>query len=75
MELVKKVGETTIYKKKSGRFGVQNKKNKWINGDEKAKILVDAGLIKVSVKAKAPAEAPAEVVEETAEVTEDSTEA
>ena len=71
MELVKKVGETTIYKKKSGRFGVQNKKNKWINGDEKAKILVDAGLIKVSVKA----EAPAEVVEETAEVTEDSTEA
>ncbi len=68
MELIKKVGETTIYKKKNGRFGVQNKKKNWINGDEKAKILLDAGLIKVSVKA----EAPAEVVEET---TEESTEA
>jgi hypothetical protein len=66
MELVKKVGESTIYKKKSGRFGVQNKKNKWINGDEKAKILSEAGLIKVSVKAKAPA---------AAEVTEESTDA
>jgi hypothetical protein len=69
MELVKKVGETTIYKKKSGRFGVQNNKNKWINGDEKAKILSEAGLIKVSVKAKveAVAEAPAEVAEESTE--------
>lgn len=72
MELVKKVGETTIYKKKSGRFGVQNKKNKWINGDEKAKILLDAGLIKVSIKTEAPAEA---VEEAPAETTEDSTEA
>lgn len=61
MELIKKVGETTIYKKRNGRFGVQNKRNNWINGDEKAKILAEAGLIKVSVKQEAPAEeAPAE---------------
>ena len=56
MELVKKVGDSTIYKKRSGRFSVQSKNNKWINGDEKAKILSEAGLIKVSVKAKATAE-------------------
>ena len=42
MELIKKVGETTIYKKRNGRFGVQNKRNNWINGDEKAKILAEA---------------------------------
>lgn len=74
MELVKKVGDNTIYKKRSGRFGVQNKRNKWINGDDKATILADAGFIKVSKAAAKPAEeAP---VEEAAaeEVTEEATE-
>jgi hypothetical protein len=69
MELVKKVGTNTIYKKKSGRFGVQNKKNKWINGDDKATILLEAGLIKVSKAAAKPVEeaAPEEVTETPAE--------
>ena len=61
MELVKKVGENTIYKKRSGRFGVQAKNKKWINGDDKTAILLDAGLIKVSKAApKKVEEAPAE---------------
>lgn len=61
MELVKKVGENTIYKKRSGRFGVQTKNKKWINGDDKSKILLDAGLIKLSKAAPKPVEeAPAE---------------
>lgn len=71
MELVKKVGKTTIYKKRNGRFAVQGANKKWINGDEKAKILADAGLIKIAVKQEAPAEeAPAaeETAEETTEV-------
>jgi hypothetical protein len=68
MELVKKVGDNKIYKKKSGRFGVQNKKNKWINGDDKATILLEAGLIKVSKAAAKPVEEAAP--EATEEVTE-----
>jgi hypothetical protein len=57
MELVKKVGENTIYKKRNGRFGVQTKNKKWINGDDKAALLLDAGLIKVSKAAAKPVEA------------------
>lgn len=71
MELVKKVGKNTIYKKRNGRFAVQGPKNKWINGEEKATILAEAGLIKVSVKQAAPKEeAPA--AEEAAEATEEA---
>ena len=63
MELVKKVGDVKIFKKRNGRFSVQDKNKKWINGDEKAKILADAGLIKVAVKQAAPAKE--EAAEET----------
>lgn len=67
MEIVKKEKDYTIVKKRNGRFGVLTNKKKWINGDEKAKILADAGLIKVSVKQEAPAEeAPAEETTEAA---------
>jgi predicted aspartyl protease len=60
MEVVKKTKEFTIVKKKNGRYGVQVKK-KWVNGDDKVKILLDAGLSKVAVKKEAPAEVtPAE---------------
>jgi hypothetical protein len=65
MEIVKKENGNTIVKKRSGRFGVRNKRNKWINGDEKADILLKAGLIKKSVAQAKP------VVEETPEVAAD----
>jgi hypothetical protein len=45
-----------IGKKRNGRFWVKNTKNKPINGEEKVKILVGAGLI----KAMKPKEKPAE---------------
>lgn len=74
MEVVKKTDAGTIYKKRNGRYGIKNKANKWINGEEKIKILVAEGLLKVSIPAPAPkeeapaeeaaAEAPAEAVEE-----------
>lgn len=61
MEIVKKENGNTIVKKKSGRFGVLDKKKNWINGDDKAAILLAAGLIKKSVaQAKPVEEAPAE---------------
>ncbi len=62
MEIVKKENGNTIVKKRNGRFGVLNKKKNWINGDDKAEILLAAGLIKKSVAQEKPAveEAPAE---------------
>jgi hypothetical protein len=66
MELVKKDVNQAIFKKRSGRYCVQNTKGEWIHGEDKIKVLVDHKLLKVE-KAKpkaepkvepAPAEAP-----------------
>ncbi len=59
MEVVKSTKESTIFKKKSGKFAVKGPKKKWINGDEKVKILVAAGLVKIKVAAPKKEEAPA----------------
>lgn len=70
MELVKSSKEFSIYKKKSGRYGVKNAQKKWVNGDEKVKVLLAEGLIKVtapSAKAEEPAEEAAAEAEEAAE--------
>jgi hypothetical protein len=48
MKKVKTAGDYTIYQKGSGRYAVQNADRKWINGDDKAKILAEAELIKLS---------------------------
>jgi hypothetical protein len=56
MEVVKKTDTYVIVKKRSGRFGVKNQAGKWINGDEKVKILVEAGLVKVTVSKEEPVE-------------------
>ncbi len=53
METVKKTDSHTIIKKKSGRFGVMDKKGKWVNAEEKVKILLAEKLI-AAPKAKAP---------------------
>lgn len=58
MKEVKTVGEYTIYQKTSGRHAVKGADSKYINGDDKAKILLDAGLIEITQPK--PAEAPAE---------------
>ena len=69
METVKETKEFKIFKKKSGRFGVKGSNGKWINGDEKVKILSAEGLIKISVTKKKPEPveeaAPEAPVEET----------
>ena len=59
METVKKTDTHTIVKKKSGRYGVMNKKGKWVNADEKVDILRQEKLISAPAK-KAPVEEPAE---------------
>ncbi|MCI5071468.1 hypothetical protein MRY82_00810 [bacterium] len=61
MEKVKKTKEYTVYKKRSGRFGVKNKQNQWVNGEDKVNILLKEKLIKLVEPKKAPEpEAPAE---------------
>lgn len=68
MEQLKKTETHRIYKKRSGRHAVQDMKTKkWVNGDDKAAVLLAEGLIEPP-KQKAPAaateaaesEAPAE---------------
>ena len=70
MEIVKKTSEYTIFKKKSGRFGIRSKHKSWINGDEKTSILVKEGLVKAPVKQE---EAPAEDKSESSTETSDTT--
>lgn len=59
MELVKKDTNHSIFKKRSGRYCVQNPKGECLHGEEKTKILVEAKLLKVQ-KAKPKAEPKAE---------------
>lgn len=68
MELVKKSGEFSIFKKKNNRFCVQNKNKKYVNGDKKQEVLLAEGLITITkAKAKPVAEAAPEPTEAVAE--------
>ena len=64
MKLEKKTAEYKIYKRKDGRFAVENKKGKAVNGDEKVEILMAEGLV---TKPEPKAEPEPEAVEEAAE--------
>ncbi len=55
----KKFQDYVIHTKRSGRFEVINKAGKNVNGMDKAKILVEAKLIKTGLSKKAPAETAA----------------
>lgn len=68
MEIVKKTKAYTVIKKRSGRFGVLGANGKWINGNDKIKILLDEGLIKVPAP-KAPEASDDAGAEETQEAT------
>lgn len=59
MKIVKQTAEYTIYQKRNQRYGVKGADRKWINADEKVKVLLAEGLIKVS-EPTAPAEEPVE---------------
>ena len=66
MKVVKKTDEYAILKRRDDRFAVIDSNKRPINGEEKAKILLAEGLIKIPEPKAAPVEeeAPAE---ETAE--------
>lgn len=78
MQLVKKTAEYTVYQKRSEKYAVRSNlgTKPWVNGNDKVKILVEEGLLKVPmpVSATPEAEAPAEEAaeEKVAEATEAS---
>lgn len=80
MKEVQTAGEYTIYQKKSGRYAVKGADKKYVNGDDKAKILLDAGLVEITLPkpveepAEEPVEEPVEAAAEdaTEEVTEEA---
>jgi mRNA degradation ribonuclease J1/J2 len=70
MKLVKKTDDYSIYQRGDKRYAVEDASKSAVNGEEKVRILVEEGLITVSVAA-----APEAVVEEAAEeVVEEATE-
>ena len=77
MEKVKQTKEYAIYKKRSERFAVKDANGKWINGDEKTKILLSEKLIKAPVpkpKEEAAPKADESASEETVAEEEPKTE-
>ena len=71
MKLVKKTAEYTIFERNDKRYAVCAAGRKWINGEEKVKILIAEGLLKKPEPKPEPE--PEAVAEETA--AEESTEA
>jgi len=76
MKVVKETPEYTIFEKRSKRYAVKGADNKWVNADDKVKILLAEKLIEVKLPKpaeEAPAEEPAAEVEAPeAEVTEET---
>jgi len=48
LKKLQKAGDYNIFQKSSGRYAVQDKDRKWVHAEEKTKILLEAGLIKIS---------------------------
>ncbi len=59
MKVIKKTPEYTVYEKRSKRYAVKGADNKWVNAEEKVKILLAEKLIEVKLP-KPAEEAPAE---------------
>ena len=71
MEVVKKTSEYTIYQKRSKRYAVRNAENKWLNGPDKVKILVEEKLLKVPIPQPKQEAAPEEEAAPAEEGTEE----
>lgn len=66
MKVVKKTSEYTITSRRDDRYAVVGPNKKPINGEEKVKILLAEGLVKVTAPAPAPEPEVAEEVSEEA---------
>ena len=63
MKEIKSVGDKKIFEKKSGRYAVKDANKNYINGDDKAKLLAEAGLITIPEPKAAAAEEAAEATD------------
>ena len=70
MKKVKKTDEYSIFQKRSGRYAVRNSEKRLIHGEDKTKVLLAEGLIKLPAPKPAPAQEPA--VEEGSEETSET---
>ena len=71
MKVAKKTAEYTIFERNDKRYAVRGESRKWINGEEKVKILEAEGLRKKAEPKPQPVE---EVAEEAGEATAEATE-
>lgn len=60
MKLVKKTAEYAIFERNDKRYAIRSAAKKWINGEEKVKILQAEGLLKKPEPKPAAEEAAAE---------------
>jgi len=60
MKVVKKTESYTIFQRGDDRYAVKDANKQSVNGDEKVRILVAEGLLKVALPAEPEPEAPAE---------------
>ncbi len=67
MKTVKETENYTIFQKRNGRYAVRAAGRKWLNAEEKVKILLEAGLIKLTEPKPAEPEAVEDVAEESSE--------
>lgn len=54
MKLAHRTDTHTIYQKRSGRYAVKDAARRWVNGEEKAQVLLATGLITQSEPRPAP---------------------
>ncbi|MFV1997011.1 MAG: hypothetical protein ACC641_03270 [Acidiferrobacterales bacterium] len=74
MKVVKKTPEYTVYEKRSRRYAVKDADNKWVNADDKVKILLAEKLIEVkSSQSKSTEEAATEAKKEEVKAGEKTT--
>lgn len=66
MKLIKKTDSNKIFQRRDERYAVETLSGKPVNGEEKAKILLAEGLIKVTEPKPAEPEAAEETTEEAA---------
>ena len=60
MKKIKKTNEYGIFQKRSGRYAVRDTKKQWVHGEDKTKVLLAEGLMKLpEPKPAAREEAPA----------------
>ena len=74
MKVVKKTDEYRVLQKRSGRYAIRTVMGEWVNGSEKIKILIEAGLIKAALPREPEEDPRSEKSEETIADEPDTTE-